>query len=323
MKRTITILVTIIAMATVATAQQEIVNKSWSNGDFEYHVLQEGNTLLFNGFDRHEGGFGFALNKQANGTSVISERQDENIIFYCFEQYLGGTMEYKVLKGQEVLLIRNIKGELVDAFVNGNLTDMLTSSVITYLAGSYSGTDGKVYVFSADATRVSGFGNNEQYTVEALYYLPGFIISVGDNRQYLVTGDTRSDENGIKLKLQPCEKNEDDFLEPRETGQLEMTKINWSSTADKTIPGRYPYTSVRVMTHGELKLFTSNELDVMRNEIFARHGHTFKTARYRDYFNETLWYKATVNDATGLLSEIERLNIEQIVTVQNIIKNAN
>ena len=70
-------------------------------------------------------------------------------------------------------------------------------------------------------------------------------------------------------------------------------------------------------------LFTSDELDIMRNEIFARHGHIFKTARFRNYFDAASWYKATVNDATGLLSETERLIIEQIVTVQQIIKNAN
>ena len=314
----------IIVTVTVVTAQQqEIVDKAWTNGDTEYHVLRKGNVLIFQGFDRHEGGLGFILNKEKNGTMAISEIPEEEISYYCPEQYLDCTVDHKVLSGQEVLLIRNNKGALVDIFVNNNMIDMLTPSVILYLAGSYSGTDGKVYVFSADAPHVSGFCNDEQYTVETLYYLPGFIISIGDDKPYLVTGDSRSNVNGIKLRFQPCEKNEDDLWEPQETGFLEMTKINWSSVVDKNIPGRYPFTSTRLMTHGELMLFTSDELDIMRNEIFARHGHIFKTTRYRDHFDDSPWYKATVNDATNLLSEIEQLNVEQIVTVQQIIKNAN
>ena len=325
MKRTLIILCTMIATVTTATAQQEkIIDKAWTNGDSEYEVTSKGNMLLFQGFDWHEGGFGFTLNKQADGTMAVSDLQHNVFSFSCPEQYLGGILEYKVLNGQEVLLVRNVKGALVDVFINNNMIDMLTSSVVSYLAGSYSGSDGKVYVFSADAPRVSGFGNKEQYTVEALYYLPGFIISFEGSNPYLVTGDTRSDVNGITLHFQPCVKNEYDDWEPQETGHLELVKTNWNNAvADKTIQSKYSYTSVKIMTHGELHLFTLNELDIMRNEIYARHGYIFKTARYRDYFNAQPWYKGTVNDAASLLSEIERLNVEQIVAVQEIIKNAN
>ena len=323
MKRTIIILGTIIAIATAAIAQKEIADKTWTNGDCEYHVLQEGNTLIFSGFDRHEGGFGFALDKQANGKMVISQMQKDDVSYYCFEQYLASTMEYKVLNGQEVLLVKNNKDALVDVFINDNLNDMLTSSAVCYLAGSYSDADGKKYTFSADAPRANGFGKTEQYNVVALYYLPGLLISFGDSNPYLVTGDSRSSVNELRLLLQPCIENGEGDWEPQTTGQLELLKTNWSSAVDKNISGRYPYASARVMTRGELMLFSNDELDIMRNEIFARRGHIFKTTRYRDHFEANPWYKGTVNDATGLLSEIERLNIEQIVATQQIIRNAN
>ena len=77
------------------------------------------------------------------------------------------------------------------------------------------------------------------------------------------------------------------------------------------------------MTVDDLMVFIIDNLDIMRNEIFARHGQIFQTARYRDYFNAQAWYKGTLNDATGLLSEIERQNVEQIKTVQEIIRNSN
>ena len=69
MKRTIVILGVIIAMTNNVAAQQEkIIDKAWTNGNSEYEVTSKGNMLLFQGFDWHEGGFGFTLNKLANGT---------------------------------------------------------------------------------------------------------------------------------------------------------------------------------------------------------------------------------------------------------------
>ena len=321
MKRALIVLSVIIAMATAATAQ-DIANKTWTNGHCEYRVFPEGNTLLFHGFDWHEGGFGFALNKKTNGKMAILEIQNDSVSYYCFPEYIGGTVEYNVLNGQELLLIRNSKGALADILINDNLKDLLTSSVVCFLAGTYSGAGGKSYEFSADAPRASGFGDTKRYTVDALYYLPGFFIHFEEGKPYMITGNSRANANGLRLQVYSCIKDENDDWEPQEAGVLELTKIKWSST-DKTTPGRYPYTSARVMTRGELMHFTLDERDIMRNEIFARHGHIFKTARYRDYFNVQSWYKGTVNDATNLLSEIERLNVEQIIAVQEIVKKAN
>ena len=311
----------IIVMSTIVTAQQEITSKKWTNGDCEYHVLEEDNVLLFHGIDRHEGGFGFALHKQANGNMVVSKIQNDTMSYYCNPEYLNGTIEYKVLNKQELLLVRNDNGVLADIFINDNLDNMLTSSVVRYLAGSYSDAEGKTYAFSPDTPLASGFGNIEYYTVIALYYLQGFLISFGDNKPYMITGDTQTDVNGLRLRIYPCIENHGEW-EPQKTW-LELKKNRWGSNVNESIHGRYPYTSVRVMTRGELQLFTLNELDIMRKEIFARYGHIFKTDRYNDHFNAQPWYKGTVEDASGLISEIERLNIEQIIAVQQRIRTAN
>ncbi|MDU4911199.1 YARHG domain-containing protein [Clostridium baratii] len=44
------------------------------------------------------------------------------------------------------------------------------------------------------------------------------------------------------------------------------------------------------LTENELKGFSKNDLALMRNEIYARHGYVFKTEPFVSYFNSKSWY---------------------------------
>ena len=219
--------------------------------------------------------------------------------------------------------------ENIESEVEMNDDDMRTSALVRCLAGTYVDTDGNTYVFSADAPRASGFGSAEQYTVDFDCYIPNFSITFEDGKAYRIIGEWYADnENGVNIRFEPYDKNNKNSeaeCYPDETEQsIKVTKTNWSSTvADKTIQGRYPYTSTRAMSRDELFVFIIDNLDIMRNEIFARHGHIFKAERFADYFNTQPWYNGTVDDATELLSEIEQQNVEQIKAVQEIIANTN
>ena len=46
-----------------------------------------------------------------------------------------------------------------------------------------------------------------------------------------------------------------------------------------------------------------------RNEIYARHGYSFKTAKYRNYFQKKTWYKEG-GFSTGDLNSVEWYNME-------------
>jgi hypothetical protein len=50
----------------------------------------------------------------------------------------------------------------------------------------------------------------------------------------------------------------------------------------------------------------------MRNEIFARHGHTFKSEDLKKHFASQSWYNATTADASALLTPLEKQNIDFI-----------
>ena len=55
------------------------------------------------------------------------------------------------------------------------------------------------------------------------------------------------------------------------------------------------------------------------NEIFARHGHDFKNAELKEYFNSMSWYSVEPNKTVSLneLNEIEKYNIDIIKSVIN------
>lgn len=81
-----------------------------------------------------------------------------------------------------------------------------------------------------------------------------------------------------------------------------------SSAAD-SVPGKFPFASQKLLTRADLSTFTIDDLRLMRNELFARHGHTFKSPNLRAHFSAQPWYKAQTADAGPLLTEIERKNI--------------
>lgn len=60
-------------------------------------------------------------------------------------------------------------------------------------------------------------------------------------------------------------------------------------------------------------------LTLARNEIYARHGHTFKDKSLQDYFNNRKWYKIDTK-YTGKLSDIELKNVGLISKFEAIFK---
>lgn len=79
-----------------------------------------------------------------------------------------------------------------------------------------------------------------------------------------------------------------------------------------TIPGRFPDASTRLLDDAELSGMSKQDLKIMRNEIFARHGYVFKTPEMEAYFAAQPWYHQRSADVTAQLSGIEQRNLALI-----------
>ncbi|MGI8468981.1 MAG: YARHG domain-containing protein [Pyrinomonadaceae bacterium] len=65
---------------------------------------------------------------------------------------------------------------------------------------------------------------------------------------------------------------------------------------------------------------TLNELRIMRNEFFARHGKTFSTPGYRAFYMWQDWYKPVKDQSKIKLNPIEEQNVKTIESYENKIR---
>lgn len=74
--------------------------------------------------------------------------------------------------------------------------------------------------------------------------------------------------------------------------------------------------SEKRVTNSDLRSLTSRELQLARNEIYARHGRKFDTSWIQNYFNSKSWYKGRIEaddfNEDKILSSIEKYNTEFI-----------
>ena len=93
--------------------------------------------------------------------------------------------------------------------------------------------------------------------------------------------------------------------------------------------GRWPWTSERLIRPGELMPLSPWDLELMRNEIYARHGWIFNRADLRSYFEGQPWYRPRGDLSNreqanrrveAELSPIERRNIRIIVSREHALR---
>ncbi|HEY8895378.1 MAG TPA: YARHG domain-containing protein [Niastella sp.] len=72
--------------------------------------------------------------------------------------------------------------------------------------------------------------------------------------------------------------------------------------------GRYPKTSTELLTSEDVNNMYKDELRYMRNEIYARHGYSFKLKDIRQEFDGQAWYMPISTDVRKKLTNIEIKN---------------
>ena len=82
------------------------------------------------------------------------------------------------------------------------------------------------------------------------------------------------------------------------------------------LEGKWAFASVIPLTENMLKLFPKEVLTLMRGEIYARHGDTFKNAETQRYFDAQSWYKRG-NTKSISLTDLERFNYRLIYQIEN------
>ncbi len=72
--------------------------------------------------------------------------------------------------------------------------------------------------------------------------------------------------------------------------------------------GKYPQSSLKLLKSDDVSNMSAAELRIMRNEMYARHGYSFKLKDMQQYFDQQDWYMPVSTDVTGDLTKLEQKN---------------
>jgi hypothetical protein len=94
---------------------------------------------------------------------------------------------------------------------------------------------------------------------------------------------------------------------PEKSFSLERRKFEYRPNV-----GNWPEASVRLLKTSDVENLGADELQMMRNEIFARHGYCFSKKELRQMFENEAWYVPNTTDIKGYLTDVEKKNIALI-----------
>ncbi|MBK3520050.1 YARHG domain-containing protein [Carboxylicivirga marina] len=78
------------------------------------------------------------------------------------------------------------------------------------------------------------------------------------------------------------------------------------------LPGKYKVASCRLLKETDIAGLSTKQLRIMRNEIFARYGYSFKSEDLSNYFSSKEWYNPVSDNVDQYLTEVEKKNIKLI-----------
>jgi len=83
--------------------------------------------------------------------------------------------------------------------------------------------------------------------------------------------------------------------------------------------GDHPDASTRYLDIPEVENLLPEEIEVIRNEIYARHGYSFQNLKIRRIFDAKEWYIPMSIDVRDQLTEIEARNIDLLYNYEDYL----
>ena len=168
--------------------------------------------------------------------------------------------------------------------------DDLTLKSVTFTFSQASDSEGTRVSEASDTAKVAGNAAKLDFT---------------DSWGNQVSGNMTFDQGKLYLRLDTTVTVDGAGMAPKVDGVMTREKAAAEATAtptvaapeeSKDISGKdyiFPDSDSRYLTDEDLAGYSSDQLELAKNEIYARHGRKFVTQRIADYFNSKSWYKGT------------------------------
>ncbi|WBW97289.1 YARHG domain-containing protein [Oceanirhabdus sp. W0125-5] len=89
----------------------------------------------------------------------------------------------------------------------------------------------------------------------------------------------------------------------REDSNEKFWLVLYDQFVDLTVP----------LTENFIKLLNKEQMELLRNAYYARHGYILKSVKYKEYFSDYYWYRELFDDVDHLLSPTDIKNIEMLL----------
>lgn len=233
------------------------------------------------------------------------ENEIREALFLHFRSEVDGLGSYRFLKyeniefsGEKVTYtIVTLPQSEVEGYSHQN--NLMTSSILPASFG-----DEQIANRYDDTTRIEG-------TVDI---------------QEMVRPDLEADVSEIKVGFYGSWMNSTLSMSPYGYGE-ERDPVFDGYEAELIVNVVAPRIYSRDQLHLKARIFELKEEDVvgmdkddlgyLRNELFARHGHAFKTEKMQNYFAQQDWYRPYTDDATDWLNETEKRNAQFIKQLES------
>lgn len=226
---------------------------------------------------------------------------------------VGGQLEFKMVnvdarkigpaKSTEQIQLEEAVAKL-DANAN--------NPVVGYWVGMFG--KNKINIAIAEVQNKKALG----FTVCAGNYRPitGTAENIGDSIYTFDMNEPGTDkyDGHFQFKIETAQKKMTGSWSPFKKGivppkEFDLEKISYQYDPHA---GTFPESSARLLEEQDVSNLTKEELEVMRNEIYARHGYSFKDIAMRRYFDTIQWYIPLGVDIREKLTDTEVRNIDLI-----------
>ncbi len=324
------------AIVTIASAQnaslKKMFNKTrWTDGDAVYVAEVNGDFINMTGGTCHEGGYAFGLKCtdadpkapwfSLEGGYWNKETDDDPVISFPCQQ--GSNVVTYNIDDETYLVVESEQSDATYCFRKMKAKEDLYNIIASQMKSSWTGNyrvafsamsecpEGSDCNITADVFQL-GSWYDDSYQVGEEYESPSNIIKLTNGRCLKVMPHENTGNLCTGLSIFEVYYNEAD-----DTYENEHIILVLDRKSESTAP-RWP-TDKRLMLPGEITSLSKNELRVMRNEIYARHGYRFGSDDLKEYFMSEKWYEMDsdpdVNDKIHF-SLIEFLNIALIKSIE-------
>lgn len=299
------------------------VGSKWHDGLEWFQVRKDGDVLVFFGGTLHEGGSVFGLKANGNNRYKVVPALWENDPEMEAEASVSArgmlglepndlTAELKAFDGKPVIVIKHktlgVRSVLLSTDDGMKALDAsMQASMAQWMSGNWQSADGKRYTLKADQSYSFPSGSGK-YKFEYVYDTPYNVITLNDGSHWSV----EAAKGKLTLTEVKQDSQDEELWEPMNGGKT----ISLSLSPEDQQQWRYGFASTQPLTVGMIEGYDKEDLRIMRNEIWARHGYKFNSPDLQQRFSKVKGYKPVADNNQVHLTPLEQLNAETIKAVE-------